>query len=824
MAEQETHKFCEALKTAAYEYWKQGCNIVVSHLVEGEKRPLHEWKKWETERQSEQDFNALPWDQATMFAVVCGTQLNDGSYFAAIDHDVKKLPLETIAKGKEIIKSFRTTQTEETPSKGLHLIYHSEKKPDTLTYNKECALELLGQGKLCILYPSTGYAKINDNTPCQVPDVQQMFLEALPKDLTTKADKTAWFDREDLRQGFKGQNPPCIAVLMRGIGEGSRNDYGIRLASYLMNFRKWQPNTVQKAMKDWNKLNTPPLDTQKLDELMRTAAQGEYVYGCHDSILEKLCSRDECSICPKTIILSDEQKRKAEEILERTDLLSILVIHGRKRLIGEDNALRINFIEFCSGQTLYPISGVISGFSGSGKNESIRAVKDLIPEEWQFEFTTSTPEAIKYLPEEFTGTLVIYESSGVSNKTGTGSMSLRAVGEGESIETIYPMKDELTGKMTLGRAKTNAKSFITTDSKIDIEPDLYRRVLKQTMRSDRALTKRVIAKEIRECAMPESLHALITNEQATIVDPKDFQNALRVQDWKAEVVLFIPQELLALINIASTTEQQVALRSQFKKITNFICVLALLHQKHRECFTIQDKKYVIAGREDYQNGLAILSSTILETISRVEERQKNVLKLFVGTNQLSKNDVAEKLKVSGRTAAYALKTLADNGYLKEYRTAKPFTYAKIMDKPDSLAILTDANEYNRFYQEKLESFKNSLLQLASRELPKSDINLQQKRPLTILADLEHSQDASCKVLSEAESSLSDATKPNPFAFAKSASECKPAKVNREEQEAEKLGLIPCLFCHNQGKTVLFSSEQDLRTHVATQHENQDYVS
>jgi hypothetical protein len=96
-------------------------------------------------------------------------------------------------------------------------------------------------------------------------------------------------------------------------------------------------------MKDWNKLNVPPLDAQKLDELVRTAAQGEYVYGCHDTILEKLCSRDECPVCPKTVILSDEQKRKAEEILERTDLLSIVTTHSRKRVIGEDTALRINY-------------------------------------------------------------------------------------------------------------------------------------------------------------------------------------------------------------------------------------------------------------------------------------------------------------------------------------------------------------------------------------------------------------------------------------------------------------------------------------------------
>jgi len=734
------------IKAAAYEYWEKGCNIVLLR----EKKPLHEWQKWISQRQTLEEFESLPWAEATQYAVVCGTELSNGMFFCAIDLDVKNLSAESIEKGRRALKKFPTTRIEQTPSKGLHYLYLSKAKPNTVSaFHNEVALELLGSGKLCICYPSQEYLRLNDNTLTEVQDLESLFYEELSS-VAVKAERKTltWFEHQDLRQGFKGQNPPCIAVLMRGTVKGSRNDYGIRLASYSLNFRKHQPSTVQKIMKEWNRLNLPPLDTQKLDDLMRTATQGEYVYGCHDSILEKLCNRDECPICPKTVILSDEQKRTAEEILERTDLLKVVKAHGKKQLIGEDNALLINFIEFCSGQTLYPISGVISGFSGSGKNESLRAIKGLIPEEWIFEFTTSTPEAIKYLPEEFTGTLVIYESSGVSNKTGTGSMSLRAVGEGESIETIYPMKDELTGKMILGRAKTNAKNFITTDSEIDIQADLYRRVLKHTMRSDSVLTKRVCIKEMRECYLPESLRMMITGEPFYMVDPEEFQNALRVQNWKAEVIVFVEKELLALIQVASTIEQTVAIRTQFKKILNFIQVLALLNQKHREQFTVKEKKYVIAGPDDYKLGLAILSDTILETISRVEDRQKATLELFNGDNQLTKNDVAEKLHCSGVTAARALKTLANNGYLKEFKTSKPYSYQKIRDKPDSLVMLTDTSHYDGFYQKELEYYRNHILSLVTRDHPVSDTNLHEKSTPMILTDSRHSLETSDKIPSK----------------------------------------------------------------------------
>lgn len=219
-------------------------------------------------------------------------------------------------------------------------------------------------------------------------------------------------------------------------------------------------------------------------------------------------------------------------------LLDYVVQFGRRRLIGEDNTLLTNFVTICSGQTKYPLSGILTGFSGSGKNESIRAIKPLIPSEWLFEFTTSTPEAVKYIPEEFAGTLVIYEIAGMESKTGT--LGLRSVGEGESIETIFPMRDEETGKMMLGRHKTNARNFITTESDIDVHADLYRRVLKLSLNHSDVLTRRVLAKKLRDSMLPEGLRKKLGLDVGNKIpySEKDFQNALRLLDWNVEVVLF----------------------------------------------------------------------------------------------------------------------------------------------------------------------------------------------------------------------------------------------------------------------------------------------
>jgi hypothetical protein len=674
---------------------------------------LHEWKQWQEDRQSETDFEALPWNEADGFALIGGSKLDDGLYFAAVDFDIKNVSKEAKEKGKQTLKHLPITQMEETPSGGQHWIYLSHTKPKTVNvYHNEVALELIGEGKLCIMAPSAGYKRLNDNTPTVVQDLEDIFYRSLYA-TGVKAKETVtrrfWFDREYLAdKSYTGKTPPCVNALFRGTSEGQRNEYAIRLASFLLNFRRVGPDYALKRMRSWNRFNTPPLAEKEIEDVVKSVINGGYVYGCQDPILKQNCTREECPLASHNIakLLTPDEIERAEKILEDPKLLDYVVAYGRRRLIGEDDALLRNFVAVCSGQTKYPISSVISGFSGSGKNEGIRAIKPLIPPEWLFEFTTSTPEAIKYIPEEFTGTLIIYEASGVKGDTGT--LSLRSIGEGESIETIYPMRNEITGKMEMGRAKTNARNFITTESDIDIHPDLYRRVLKYTMNHDAALTKRVIAKKMREAQFPESLRNILGLQNAVPFTEADFQNALRLLDWKAEVLLFPPPTLLHIIDLAVTREQQVALRTQVEKILNFARVLALINQKRRLRFKVRNAQYVVAEADDYLNSLKILKTSITETVSRIEKRQQEVLQLFPSSSMMTKHEVATKLKVSARTAARALKTLANAGYLKEISSMKPYAYELLQKEPNNLDILENANEYGLFYEKSLKNFFNGI--------------------------------------------------------------------------------------------------------------------
>ena len=704
------------LVDSAKEYWGQGVSVVP---LKG-KQPLVEWARWQTKMQTKEEFETLPWDRADGFAVICGTKTRDGLYVGALDFDVKNLSEDVVAKGREALKFMPITQIEETPSKGQHWIYYCTEKPRSINnYHNVCALEVLGEGKLCVMAPSAGYRKLNDNAPTIINgSLEDVFFAALEKaGVEVEKPNRFWFDSRELAsQPYRGKNPPCIQALTKGTVKGQRNEYAIRLASFWANFRQYAPETVFKKLKQWNKFNQPPLPEKELENVLKSALHGGYVYGCQDSILKANCRREDCSIAVKIPMqsLTEEEKARAEALLEDPRLLDYVVAYGRRSLIGEDNVLKLNFVAICSGQTRYPISIVLSGFSGSGKNQSIDAIKALIPPEWLFSFTTSTPEAIKYIPENFTGTLCIYEYAGVKGKQGsTASIGLRAIGEGKGIETIYPVRDEETGRIKLERVKTGAKNFITTESDVDIHPDMYRRVFKASMNFSDQLSVQVMMKKIMDASMPESLREklkLNSRGEKIPYSEKDFQNALRLLNWNAEVVVFPVFQLLNLMEYAEKKEQRVALRGQTEKIIDFIRVLALIHQRQRWRIQFDDGSlYVVASPEDVENALAILTPVLGETVSRIDKRMAEALEVFEDDTPIDKNKLAEKLGVSTATAYRMLKALAKQGYLAEHQKQKPYTYTLIKKPPKHVEITSEMGNYRRFWEINLKSWLDGIV-------------------------------------------------------------------------------------------------------------------
>jgi len=174
------------LKEEAKRFFDWGFNVVAFGYGPPDaddkvsKKPLVEWQKWQTRRQTLEEFEAQPWDRADGFAVICSYPNRFGLYLAVVDYDTKKVNEEAKERGRELLKRFPITWMEKTVSGGLHLIYLSRVKPNAISeYHDSHALELVAGAKLCVLSPSKGYLRLNDSLATEVEDAEALFYQDL---------------------------------------------------------------------------------------------------------------------------------------------------------------------------------------------------------------------------------------------------------------------------------------------------------------------------------------------------------------------------------------------------------------------------------------------------------------------------------------------------------------------------------------------------------------------------------------------------------------------------------------------------------------------
>ena len=176
------------------------------------------WKKWETEQQTYNEFEALKWKVANAFAIILGTQAKNGMYLSVIDYDCKGKDVldEVKEKGRTLLKEFPITYMEKTVNNGVHLIYWTRAKPKTIgTYHNTASLELLGDKKLCLMAPSIGYSKLNDNSPTEIEDIEQIFLSVMEKHSFLKKQPKPKAQPTHSKKSTLNRPRPCIVEALK---------------------------------------------------------------------------------------------------------------------------------------------------------------------------------------------------------------------------------------------------------------------------------------------------------------------------------------------------------------------------------------------------------------------------------------------------------------------------------------------------------------------------------------------------------------------------------------------------------------------------------
>jgi len=618
------------LKAAAYGYWSQGCNIV---LLKG-KQPLHEWQKWQIDRQSEAEFEGLPWDSADGFGVVCGMQLSNGLYLGVIDFDVKNVSEEAKQKGKEVLRNFLITQIEETPSGGQHWVYFCHNKPKTISsYHHEYSLELLGEGKLCIMALSQGYKRLNDNTPTIVQDLEQLLLDAIFKSgVTVKQDGKAdiWFDREDfLGKPFKGKNPPCIDRIFCGTTEGLRNEFAIRLSAYLVNFKRLELEKAWKLVKEWNKWNTPPLPEGELKAAFQSAVRNKYVFGCNDNIFASLCEKNNCTVSKKQKDnkldkvfdpqVEAEINIELDKILDAENQVEALKPHLNRVLVGEDDSKIPIFVLLLGSKYQEPEFKqivLIKATEGSGKTTLIRNLAEGYKVKDVGRFSA---HALDYTNLEGYEILSLKELGSMDmEKQGVSTIKfLSSDDRGYNVEVT--VRDEVTGKFKTESYKIPCITVISTTTRLILDSQFERRAWIFGMDESPQQTEKVA--KWKAGNEREKAEVLLGKRKITSLEfSQEVIRRFVAQIKPVKIVIPFPYTLSGLLGF-----DVLRVRGDIDKLYVFVKFYAALNM--RRLTKLKEGVYAVTPQVCME-ALQIAEKPLVGMLSRMDERAKVILSVL----------------------------------------------------------------------------------------------------------------------------------------------------------------------------------------------------
>lgn len=627
----------DELKSAAKKYFLQGLNIIP---LKG-KQPLVKWTKWQNQKQTKKEFENLPWKTADSFALIGGSQLRNGVYIGAVDFDVKNLPKAVIDIGRKILKEFPMTQVEETVNGGQHWIYFSKAKPKTLTiYHEKCSLELLGENKLIIMAPSKGYKQINDKDPIVVSDLESLFVDALTKaGIRTSNDATVWFERKDFAvPGYSGPDPICIKELLQGVKNGERNETAIRLASYLINFKKLSKDEAWNKLLEWNRKNQIPLEEDELRTVLASAQKHNYIYGCNDKLLSQHCARENCPLAKETILVpKDVVKKEVERILTSENPISEIRKHLDNLIAGEEENKLALFILLLSGkfsEASMKQMILLKGDAGAGKSTLMNVASFFKTKD----VARFSPHALDYT--DLTGYEVLsLKELGNMDEEKQGISPIKFLSsDDKGYKVVVTVKNKDTEGFSTKEYKIPPITIISSTTRISLDPQFLRRNWIFNPDESEEQTERVLHwKAERESELNKVTLGIKTYTSYDF--SKEVLHHLVQKLEPCTVVVPFPETLAELLN-----PSVLRVRGDYDKIIAFVKLYSFLIQHKLPKKEVNGRKIIFATPEACIDALRIAIKALRNMSSNLEGRTQKLIEALEWLNVTMMGDTINKEK------------------------------------------------------------------------------------------------------------------------------------------------------------------------------------
>lgn len=624
-------------------YLSQGFNIIPIRY--GEKRPLIEWKPFQTRRVSQQEIEQYFFSRPYInVGVVCGKTSGN---LVIIDFDkpeVCKKVMPNIEKETLVVKS----------SKGLHVYFRTDRLINSFRI-RELAIDVQGQGTYVLAPPSLhpsgkNYEFVSQRTVAEwLGDFRTEFLDILERKFKGKFSRK----REEVN----------ITRLLAGVEEGFRDEAAIRIATW---YRKkgLPPEKVLEKLRGWNKKNDPPLDENALQIKVDSAFKPERAYG-----YEFVETKEE--------FFSKNEIEQARTLLQSPDILWRLHEANRDIIREDKNKVLIPVLEFGKA------SLEITGESASGKNTIVDRSLLCVPAHWYEKITGLSDKTIRYLPDSIR-TLYIAERRGLrTGEESTAEYDVKvSISEGK-LRIRVPIRKKEGERYVSELIETTVENFIMTSTEFAPPSELENRIY--NLCSDETVRQNEL---VRDTQLEE--RAKLPSERIeTSSEKKIFRCVFDVLDKEAPQECVIPYAPYLKSLLPPTN---VSIRRHTPKLLDLIENVARIYYLHLPVVDDNGTPVVVATSEIFLLAWRIGDEAITGAIRDLTQKQTTIWKEVEGLlddhDEITSTDLAERIGKSASTARRALNTFERKGFLIKDQTARPYKFRKAQKESTLLNVPT----------------------------------------------------------------------------------------------------------------------------------------
>jgi len=353
----------------------------------------------------------------------------------------------------------------------------------------------------------------------------------------------------------------------------------------------------------------------------------------------------------ESVVLGEDRKKAAEELLKAPDLLdraaSAIEALG---YVGEARNKRLAYLVATSRLLEKPLSAILRAPSGAGKSELLEKTAELIPEESVEYLSRLTSQSLYYLGQDYLRhkLVLVDEQAGATD----ADYSIRTL-QSKGLLRLATVVKGKTEPFTVNGPVALMSS--TTDS--ELNPENLSRCLELTLDDSPEQTRLI----------QEAQRRAWTGVEEQAVDTQTWKDAQRLLEPCEVTIPFAPE----LTFPTRTTKD----RRDNAKLGTLISTHALLFQRQRE----KDQKgRVVATLEDYRAVFALFAPLVEAELEDLSPRASAVYRVLSKRRKesLTRRELAQCLGWSYTTTRRALDELvshelatldADEDSVRRYR-------------------------------------------------------------------------------------------------------------------------------------------------------------